>query len=1215
MTAFQKKGIFRFTVLSDIPLLVGSILCIGVSSLGAPLETYLYGKIFGKLAHFMGGTYNETQPFLDKIGSLCGQIVIIGAVRMTLSWIGIVGWLLVGERAQVRGRQAVFRYLLSEDLQSLEAQENLVGSLAQTHRCIEEIRAGVSENLGVLIQTCTSIVLLLITSMISLWQLTLVVLASSPLMALSSFCFGVLAVKFSTSENVYSAAASKVLNWCFSSASISRILNGKYFDNAKYCRDVERSAAAFTRSSAAIEANSAVLRTLGAFVFVQGLIFAQHLVTVGSVNIERIFTSFSACLLLGSLIASLADILATINKAQASSKSIDSLGFSGINGEAPARMAPEDHYVGTVSGIMLDKISFHYRDENLPVLREVSAQFNSTGLNFVVGLSGSGKSTLAYIMAGLFCQTSGSVLVNGYELTKSTSEAFVGSTLVNLHSTIFKWLLKENVLVGAEVGKDSDAVVRALRFAGLDEFVASLPNGIDTVLDGSQLSGGQVQKIGLARAYLKDPLVLILDEALSAIDLNSRRGIMRRLRETRKGKLTIIVTHDGQDIDGQDEVLLLDSGSVIATGKADTLRDKLPTKDALLKGKSDSVKVERIESTLPWFDLQTENLVDLEKHAIPDAEISIEPLSLLSVLRFCLVTSDNKLLILFGSVTAIAIGLTPPLLSFLFSRTLSKLFSPSSSGLRSIWLFLVPAIILIPVDGIICFASKMSLSYSLERWIVALRRKCLSIISDQDMTFFLTQHLSANDLTTLLMNDTRDLRNVLSQLVPGVLQMVALSLGGIVWTLISGWKLALAGLSLFFLSLIIAVGYGIVLLGIETEYKSNIAVLEDFCHLSLLGIRTIKSLHLSDKMIREYDAMLSYTLLVGLKRALADGFGESILQLNTSAATAIILYYGVRLVSQGHYSVQQMLLVLTMLMFVIGGLSSLVKSLPTVSRGQRAAYLISKLLAYQPLYLEIGGKLAIGFKEAKSLAIAVNFTDVAFSYPDLSGVRFHCLLRGISFEIRSGESVSLVGPSGSGKSTIGGLLMRLYERDRGSIKVFGRAIEDINADNYRELVTFVPQMPKFFEGTIRENLIYGTNSSHVSDQTITAALQAANVLNIVNKLEHGLDTNCGSNSSFSLGELQRLCIARALVRRPRVIVFDEPTAHLDSMNTEAIVRMIGGGLKSFDLQITVITITHDPQIMRRSARILVVDKGIISQDGSFDQLSSVDGPFKVLLQT
>lgn len=1214
MTDFQKKGIFRFTVVKDVPLIVGSAFCLVMSSLGAPLETFLYGKIFAKLAQFLGGTYHNPQSFLKNISFFCGQIVIIAAVRMALSWIGIIGSLLAGERAQMRGRQAVFWYLLSKDLQSLEAKDNLVGSLTQVHRSIEEIRAGVSENLGVLLQTCASIIFLFVTSMISLWQLTFVVIASSPLMALSSFCFGLLAVKYGTLENSYSAEASKVLDWCFSSGDISRILNGKYFDTARYTRNVELSATAFTRTSASIEANSAVLRALGSFVFVQGLIFAEHLISVKGVNVGQIFTSFSACLLLGSLIASLADLLAMINRAQASSKSIDLLGFPGLGVQSPPPSICKDNFVVPVSKVVLDKISFHYQIESAPVLHEISAQFDCSCFNFVVGLSGSGKSTLACILAGLFQQTSGNLFFDNLKPCKSEKDAFDGTTLINLHSAIFKRLLRDNLLAGADHVKDDNAILRALHFAGLQDFVYSLPNGMDTIIDCGQLSGGQTQKIGLARAYLRDSPILILDEALSAIDVTCRRDIMNRLREARSGKLTIIVTHDGQDIDNEDAVLLLGSGKVLAAGKAAKLRHDIPTKDTQSKEEIAPLP-EKVDSMLLWLEMRRADFSDVEKQTVSeDANEIVKPLSIPSVLGFCFKTSENKLLILFGSVTAVAIGFTPAILSFLFSRTLAELFSQKSTGMLFVWRLLVPAIIVIPVDGVLFFSSKLSLSYSLERWIVCLRKKCLAIISDQDMTFFRAEHLSANDLTTLLMNDTRDMRNVLSELVPGLLQMIALLLGGIVWSLFTGWKLTLAGLSFVILCFIFSVGYGIILQNVETQYKSSIATLERFCSRTLSSIRTVKSLQLSDDMIREYDSMISSTAVVGLKRAIADGFGESVLQLCTSAASATILYYGVHLVSTGQYGMQQMLLVLTMLMFVIGGLTSLVKRLPAVSRGQRATRLISRLLTYRPLPLETGGELDLSAKVIKALKTAVCFKNVTFSYLDVSGRRFNSVLRGLNFEISKGESVALVGLSGCGKSTIGSLLLKLFETDRGSIEVFGMAINDINGDKYRATVVSVPQTPKFFEGTLRDNLIYGSSSSYISDDTINAALQAANVLDIVNKLANRLDTKYGSEVSFSLGELQRLCIARALVRRPRVIVFDEPTSHLDSINSKVISDMIEGGLKYFDQEVTILTITHDPQIMRRSARILVVDNGAISQDGTYNQLSCAEGPFKELLK-
>lgn len=1209
-----KKGIFRFTTSKDLPLLVASTIAIVISSLGSPLETYLYGKIFTKLATFLSDGSKDKKSFLSKIGFFCGEIVVVGAVRMLLTWLGVIGWLMVGERAQIRGRKKVFNYILSQDFEKISLQKNLIGSLTQVHRSIEEIRAGVSENLGILIQTCTSIVFLFITSMISLWLLTLVVLASAPVMVLSSYYFGKLALKFSAQENERSAVASKVLDWCLKAGLLTRVLNGKYFDMARFKRNVDLSAKSFTFFAMAIDANSSVLRALSGFVFLQGLVIAQHLVKIGKANAGQIFTSFSACMLLGSQIASLADLIAMINKAQASSQSIELLGFFTTKfKDITKEKVTCDFFGNSCSVLTLENISFGYDCGRATVLNNVSAQFSSESLNFVVGLSGSGKSTLAHIIAGLYSQSSGHIYLDGVNISKYSIQSISLKILfIDSSPLVFKRLLRENILLGLSKANTGD-IYSALRFCDMTDFKNSLHSGLDTIVEDRKLSGGQIQKIGLARAFLRNPPILILDEALSAIDFYARKNIMRHLRELRRGKLTILITHDGEDIESSDTVLCLKAGKVTDFRKAH-LKTFVRTK-----------KFDNYDESKNQFTLFTEK-VELDSETLtceptpddPEKQLGdnndIRPLGLFAVLNFCSSTSKKKPLIILGAFAALATGLTPPFLSYLFSKLLSRIVDQSATQSHSkstTWL-VKTAIILIAVDGIVHFVSKFSLHYALEKWIVSLRNRCLSIISDQDMSFFSTKHLSASDLTTLLMNDTRDLRSVISELVPGILELLALVLAGIIWSIFAGWKLTLVGLSLFPLIVILSAGYGVVLQKVEADYKTQIASSENHVHEAVSGIKTIKSLGLTEQWAEEYEQKLHLVHPIGLRRAIVDGFGVSILQLCTSAASAIILYYGVYLIAKLLYTLDQMLLVLTMLTFTISGVDSVVKRLPTVARGQRAAQLLCRLLSFKPLPLEAGGNSNFRSDSRMTERISVCFKNVGFSY-ESQGSRFKTVLRKASFQLKSGESVALVGPSGSGKSTIGSLLLRLYEPEGGCIQVFGQDLNLVKADQFRSVVAMVPQRPQFFEATIRENLIYGTLACFVSDTVIIAALRAVNAVGVIDRLPNGLETQYGNEVLFSAGELQRLCIARALIRKPLIIVFDEPTSNLDDANTRIIVDLITTGLKAIDKKMTIITITHDPNIMKQVHRILVINDGMIRQDGEFNELLSIEGPFKRVL--
>lgn len=1203
MKLFKQSGIFRFTDRSDTPLIIASAICLVIAALGAPLETYLYGKIFTKLSEFLLGS-TQSKALLGKVRLICGEIIVVGAVRMVFTWLGVIGWLMIGERSHVRGRRTMFRCLLDKDLQSIERHKNLMGSLTQAYRCMEEIRIGVSENLGILIQTSTSIVFLFVTSMISLWLLTLVILASSPLMVLSSYGFGKLARQYSMRENRSSAIASRILEWSFESAKMVRSLHGKYFDMARFGKIVDLSAKQFTFFFIAIDANSSIMRALGSLVFVQGLVFAQYLVAAGKATSGQVFTSFSACLLLGSLIASLSDLLAMINKAQASALSMDELGViqaaeHSMSNDSLPQLISKTYSVST---ILVEDISFAYRDVETPILERVNATFNTSGFNFIIGLSGSGKSTLGCIIAGLYEQSEGHVRIDGI------TQPFRGYSnesilLVHLHPSILEQLLKSNISLGCG-SIDESRLVSAIYLADLQDFVASLPLGLNSTVDEKELSGGQLQKIGLARAFLIDPPVLILDEALSAIDSHSRKRIMANLRERRRGQLTLLVTHDSQDIEPNDDICMLSAGRVTRFGKKHQIGSALPVKLA----SQEKHEIEHIEKDGDQNDVcfrgRPACSSDIESQSDIDGSFEKESTySLTQLLRFTYCTCDKKFMVLFGCFTAILTGLVPLVLSFLFSKILSKIVGHTSPGIRITWkpilTLIIAAIALIFGDGCVHFSSKALLHYVLETWINSLRKLSLSLINDQDMSFFSLHNRSPSDLNTLLMNDARDLRSVVSEFLPGICEMFALAVGGFVWSTVTGWRLTLVGYAFIPLILMITAAYGIILQGVEARYKSEVAELDSHCSKTMLGIKTIKSIGLESDLCREFEQKLKALFSIGLKRAIADGFGFSVLQLCTSAATATILYYGVFLIGKNEYSLEQMLFVLTLLIFTISGVTNVTKRLPVVSRGQRAARYISSIISSRALELEVGGVYSVGHRTEKATDAVILFQNVSKSYQDTNAKGFNQVLKNITFEIKKGESLTIVGKSGSGKSTIASLLLRLYNVDRGSIEVFGMEISSIKADDFRGAVTMVSQKPKFFEGSIRENILYGCQLPYVSEEAIWDVLRAVNAFNLVNGLQRGLDTCYGDDVLFSLGELQRLCIARALIRKPRILILDEPTSHLDAFNTQIVADLIGTGLRAIDKDLVVLTISHDSNLIKHAGRILKIDRGYVAQDGKF----------------
>ncbi|GLW61973.1 ABC transporter ATP-binding protein [Actinomadura rubrobrunea] len=256
--------------------------------------------------------------------------------------------------------------------------------------------------------------------------------------------------------------------------------------------------------------------------------------------------------------------------------------------------------------------------------------------------------------------------------------------------------------------------------------------------------------------------------------------------------------------------------------------------------------------------------------------------------------------------------------------------------------------------------------------------------------------------------------------------------------------------------------------------------------------------------------------------------------------------------------------------------------------------------------------------------VAVEFDDVRFSYPSPDKVSLASLeevavldtrggaevLHGISFRAEPGQMVALVGSSGAGKSTIAGLLPRLYDVDSGAVRLNGVDVRDLSFASIRDTVGVVTQDGHLFHESIRENLLLARPEA--TDDELWDVLRRARLDDLVASLPDGLDTVVGERGyRLSGGERQRLTIARLLLARPRVVVLDEATAHLDSTSEAAVQEALAEALEGR----TAVVIAHRLSTVRAADLILVVEDGRIVERGTHDELLAAGGRYTELHRT
>ena len=216
----------------------------------------------------------------------------------------------------------------------------------------------------------------------------------------------------------------------------------------------------------------------------------------------------------------------------------------------------------------------------------------------------------------------------------------------------------------------------------------------------------------------------------------------------------------------------------------------------------------------------------------------------------------------------------------------------------------------------------------------------------------------------------------------------------------------------------------------------------------------------------------------------------------------------------------------------------------------------------------------------------------------------HRAIDGISFEVKRGETIAFVGPSGSGKSTLMKLMVGLYRPQEGKILYNGLDENEILYDDLRNQIGFVTQDTNLFSGTIRENLLFVNPAATEAD--LNLALQQASCTNLLARAEKGVDTVIGEGGlKLSGGEKQRISIARALLRKPRLLIFDEATSALDSITEEEITDTIKS-VSSSRSQVTIL-IAHRLSTIMHADRIYVLEKGVMAETGTHDELLAEKG--------
>jgi len=256
-------------------------------------------------------------------------------------------------------------------------------------------------------------------------------------------------------------------------------------------------------------------------------------------------------------------------------------------------------------------------------------------------------------------------------------------------------------------------------------------------------------------------------------------------------------------------------------------------------------------------------------------------------------------------------------------------------------------------------------------------------------------------------------------------------------------------------------------------------------------------------------------------------------------------------------------------------------------------------------FLELKPDILSGNNTIENLKGNISFDNVSFTYQD-TGIQ---ALKNVSFNIEAGQFVAIIGRTGSGKSTLANLIMRMYDADSGQISIDGMAMKTIQLNSYRNQVGFVPQEVFLFSDNIKNNIAFGLDT--VTDEQVETASRNAAVYHNIMDFEQQFNTMLGERGiTLSGGQKQRVSIARALIKNPKILIFDDCLSAVDTRTEEEILNNLGNVMKGK----TSILIAHRISTIKKADKILVLDNGRIAEQGTHDELINMHGIYEDMYQ-
>ncbi|XP_028992931.1 bile salt export pump isoform X2 [Betta splendens] len=1178
----------------------------------------------------------------------------IGLGVLIVSYFQIFLWVSAAARQTHRIRKTYFKKVMRMEIGWFDCTS--VGELnTRISDDINKINNAIADQVSIFIERLSTFVFGFMVGFIGGWKLTLVVIAVSPLIGIAAGLMAMGVARLTGRELKAYAKAGAVADEVLSSIRTVAAFGGEQKEADRYDQNLVEAQNWGVKKGAIIGIFQGYLWCIIflcyalAFWYGSKLVIETQELSPGSL-IQVFFGVLMAAMNLGQA----SPCLEAFASGRAAAKSI----FDTIDREPEIDcFSEEGHKLDRVKGdIEFHDVAFYYPSRpDVKILNSLSVKVKAGETTAFVGPSGSGKSTTVQLIQRFYDPKGGTVTLDGHDIRTLNIQwlrSLIG--IVEQEPILFATTIAENIRFGRP-GVTMEDIIQATKEANAYNFIMDLPQKFETLVGegGGQMSGGQKQRIAIARALIRNPRILLLDMATSALDNESEAVVQEALDKVRTGRTTISIAHRLSTIRNADVIVGFEHGQAVEKGTHSELLERQGVYFTLVtlqnQGTSNTAKGEfseapkddppfkarsfscgsvrssnRSRSSFRFSSGKTlssdpEVLSDsiamcsdkgmaLEDNHVEDDEDDDddEHLESAPVARILKYNQPEWPYMLLGSLGAAVNGSVNPIYAILFSQILGTFAISDLDEQRK---QIDGICVLFCIVAVTSFFSQFLQGYAFAKSGELLTRRLRKVgfqaMLKQEIGWFDDPRNSPGALTTRLATDASMVQGATGSQIGMIVNSLTNIGASFIIAFYFSWKLTLVIMCFLPLIGLSGVFQAKMLTGFANEDKKAMEAAGQVSSEALSNIRTIAGLAKESSFVEAYEQKLELPYKSAKKRANIYGICFGFAQCVIFMAYAASFRFGGHLVTADglHY----MLVFRVISAVVISGtaLGRASSFTPDYAKAKTAAAQLFKLLDRVP---KINNSPTHGGKWEKFRG-EIEFLSCKFTYPTRPHTQ---VLNGLIVSVKPGQTLAFVGSSGCGKSTSVQLLERFYDPDEGQVMIDGCPSHTINVPFLRSQIGIVSQEPILFDCSIAENIQYGDNTRSVSMEEIVEAAKKAYLHDFVMTLPDKYETQVGAQGSqLSRGQKQRIAIARAIVRNPKILLLDEATSALDTESEKTVQAALDEARKGR----TCIVIAHRLSTIQTADIIAVMSRGVVIEQGTHDYLMAKKGAYYKLYTT